>query len=138
MPITQWGKYKTNFLPRPRILPQIASEATKTKHLFKIMWGKTSRPARKPPSAYRDKGSRASESVVARKKANEDHHRLVLFIRNTREYYSLLSRSHSDRNLVKTKFLRRIREELNYPKNTKLEIVEKKYLELYQRVQNEK
>ena len=70
VPVTQWIRYKSQFFPKRRILPQILEDASHGK-----IWIAPRNPQARVPKksrvrGYRDKGSALSEDTKARREAN--------------------------------------------------------------------
>lgn len=132
VPYSQWGRYKTEYWPKPRILPQLLKEAY-PRHAtsFKLLprnRQKVNTPARR--RGYTDKGSRAPEDVVARRRANEEYQAVRELYKECEQVYSRLTRTFIQPEKRKTEFLRWFRTRIGLPKNTTLEITEELFIKL--------
>jgi len=137
VPITQWKRYKTSYLPKRRMIPQYFQDFLKTKKRFKLIRvpsGKVTKVQR--PRGYNDHGSRASDDSIFRKKANQDYQRLLQHIKLTTERHSLNLRKYSDPKRARIETLRELRKIYKLPVNTTLDNVEKRYLSIKSRCRN--
>ena len=70
VPITQWLRYKSSFLPKPRILPQLAKDALPGR-TWSLPRAPREQKLKKPQiRGYRDKGSAVPLDVKVRREAS--------------------------------------------------------------------
>jgi hypothetical protein len=96
VPITQWSRYKTDYLPKPRFLSSLLApirEQSKQQKIFKLLKRMTSRP-QKPQRArgYRDKGHLASEASLAITKTQLAYNAEKLLLKRAKQYKALALR----------------------------------------------
>jgi hypothetical protein len=93
VPISQWCRYKTEFLPKPRFLSSLLApvrEQSRRQKLFQLIRKKTSRP-QKPQRVrgYRDKGHLASEASLAITKAQLAYNAEKLLLERAKQYRAI-------------------------------------------------
>ena len=93
VPVSQWERYKTDYLPKPRFLSSLLApvrEQSKRQKFFQLLRRLTNRP-RKPQRArgYRDKGHLASESSLAITKAQLAYNAEKLLLERAKQYKAI-------------------------------------------------
>ena len=93
VPFSQWCWYKTDFLPKPRLLSSLIApirEQSRQQKLFQLIRKMTSRP-RKPQRVrgYRDKGHLASEASLVLTKAQLAYNAEKLLLERARQYQAI-------------------------------------------------
>ena len=131
-----WKRYKSSFWPKPRVLPGIAKETLGKSKRFKLLRASTAPITRRErPRGYKDHGSRASEDVIARKKADREYQEIETLVLKCSQRLSVLHRTYTlHPQKVSNLFLEELREELNLPKGTSRKILADAWKRLYQRV----
>jgi len=119
VPFSQWTRYKTSFLPKPRFIGGIA-KSLDPKSVFRLIKVKKRRP-KKPvrPRGYRDKGNLASQDSVARRKASEEAEKIRMFLWQVQRRYAYNQRRFTDPVKARRQTLREVKKILNmHPKTT--------------------
>jgi hypothetical protein len=119
VPFSQWTRYKTSFLPKPRFIGGIA-KSLDPKSVFRLIKVKKRKP-KKPvrPRGYRDKGNLASQDSVARRKASEEAEKIRMFLWKVQRRYAYNQRRFTDPVKARRQTLREVKKILNmHPKTT--------------------
>lgn len=131
VPVTQWSRYKSDFYPKPRMIPQLSKELN-SQSSFRLI-KPNSRPRKvQRRRGYSDHGYRTPDDVSARRRADLEAEYLKQVIRNLDQARVLAIRSHSKPEQQKTAWLRWCREYLKLPKHTTLENMELIVKKIYQ------
>lgn len=123
VPVRQWERYKTQYYPKPRMIPQLAKDLY-PKAAFRLirLQPKPKTPQRK--RGYSDHGYRTPESTLNRQKAHEEHIAARALLERIKEAQSFVLRARSDPEERKALFLTIVRDEiLMMPKNTTFKVI---------------
>ena len=69
VPVSQWKRYKSQYLPKPRILPQLAKDALPGRSWSLPRAPREQRPKKSQIRGYRDKGHAVHSDTKARREA---------------------------------------------------------------------
>jgi hypothetical protein len=93
VPVSQWTRYKTDYLPKPRFLSSLIApvrEQSRRQKLFKLLLRLTNRPHKSQRvRGYRDKGHLASEASLAITKAQLAYNAEKLFLERAKQYKAI-------------------------------------------------
>jgi hypothetical protein len=117
VPVTQWTRYKTDYLPKPRLLSSLIApvrEQSRHQRLFKLLLRLTNRP-HKPQRVrgYRDKGHLASEASLAITKTQLAYNAEKLLLERAKQYKAISLRE--SRLRWREMYGRRLCQELSLP-----------------------
>jgi hypothetical protein len=117
VPVSQWERYKTDYLPKPRFLSSLMApirEQSRQQKFFRLLRRLTNRP-QKPQRVrgYRDRGHLASEASLAITKAQLAYNAEKLLLERAKQYKALSLRE--SRFGWEERYGRRLCRELSLP-----------------------